>query len=240
MQMPMLNPALSGLWVNEFAAGLSWTGGVLRIPMAPFVRIDGFNPILHSGFGISATGTAANLEDDPIVVRGNYNYQIRFKDSGRLSFGLMLSYATLNQTQESTAGFGFAYATPTWHFGLAAQNVIVLFDEPQNQIQRPMFLATGHYLFKISEALSFKPEGLLGQAENEELFYNIGAKASYTFAYLGVYYLRDDGLFEGIDKRWAYSAGINLFRFLNLDYAISTSGITDLRHTITFRLYAPN
>jgi hypothetical protein len=240
-QMPMINPALSGAWSNEMALGLRWTVGDFRQLAMPIVRIDGFVPDFNSGFGISVTGNAGQIGDDDIYVRANYNYQIPFKNKAKLSLGTVLEFGRTEhqgqQNGEATAGFGFAYIATNWHVGVAVQQLVPLYNQGTERLQNPLALATAHYVFMLSESLYINPEVLIGVTDEVDALYNIGVRTKYKTVYAGVYRIQDPYLYESIAPRWGFSAGVILFKFLNLDYNISVNSNSGSRHSITLRIF---
>ena len=243
LQMPMINPALSGAWGNEMALGARWTSGDMRQAAMPIVRIDGFVPNFNSGFGISVAGTAGQLGDEDIYVRANYNYQIHFKNKAKLSLGMVLEFGRTErqgqQNGEATAGFGLAYIATNWHLGVAVQQLVPLYNQGTERFQNPLTLATAHYVFTLSENLNISPEILLGITDEANALYNVGVRTKYKMVYAGAHRIQDPYLYETIAPRWGFSAGLILFKFLNLDYNISINSNSGSRHTVTLRIFNP-
>lgn len=245
-QLPMLNPALSGMWANELAVGARWTSGVVQQPAMPIIRVDGYSPVLNSGFGISVTGTANKRGSEDIYIRGNYNYQYQLKNNAKLSGGVVLEFGRIEtiarQISEGSAGIGFAYAAQNWHIGIAAQQLIAIYNQSTKRRQNPIYVATGNYIFRLRKDFGLQPEGMLGFDENNnQALFNVGFKTTYRLIYLGLHYIKDNQLFFDVDTRFGVSTGMVIFKIINLDYAYSTRENQTGRNTLTLRLFiAPN
>jgi type IX secretion system PorP/SprF family membrane protein len=220
-----LNPAYAGshkyysstlLYRNQWA---NFAGA----PKTVLASVDGLMTTKSQNMGLGLI-----LSNDRIGAReqtdiyANYAYQLKFKDEGRLAFGLkagMSNYQFKNdrllywdkgdQVFETRAsawlpkfGFGAYYFNKNWYAGLSIPTLIAYdskkdftFDVNQATFLQRHFYMYGGYVFKLDDKFKLKPSMLIKYLPSAPLEADVNLHVMFKEQiWLGAGYRTRDGL----------------------------------------------
>jgi type IX secretion system PorP/SprF family membrane protein len=220
-----LNPAYAGshkyysstlLYRNQWA---NFAGA----PKTILASVDGLMPTKSENMGLGLI-----LSNDRIGAReqndiyANYSYQLKFKDGGRLAFGLKAGVSNYqfknekltywdrgDQVFETRAsawlpkfGFGAYYFTKDWYAGLSIPTLIAYdskkdftFDVNQATFLQRHYYMYGGYVFKLDDKFKMKPSMLIKYLPSAPIEADVNLHLMYKEQiWLGAGYRTRDGL----------------------------------------------
>lgn len=220
-----LNPAYAGshkyysstlLYRNQWA---NFQGA----PKTVLASIDGLMPTKSQNMGLGLI-----LSNDRIGAReqtdiyANYSYQLKFKDEGRLAFGLKAGVSNYQFKNEKLTywdggdqvfegrgsawlpkfGFGAYYFTKNWYAGLSVPTLIAYdskkdftFDVNQATFLQRHYYMYGGYIFKLDDKFKMKPSALIKYLPSAPVEADVNLHLMYKDQiWLGAGYRTRDGL----------------------------------------------